>query len=443
MPLNHFNPADNRTIDVVFGVLPASTRSRRGMFVTATGGPGSSGLAAADSYTAAFDPRLPRRFDIVFFDQRGIASSGGLDCPGATSAYYLAEFLTGTPQQEAAARAVARAFAQDCVAEMGNPESLPYLGTAQAVEDLEQFRRVMKDDQFYLYGESYGTQFAQTYAAAHGDHLAGLFLDGTVDLTLDGFEFYQQQAKAFEDVLRMTLDACGDDPACAADMQGDPQAAYDQLAAELSRRPQRYAFPLPAGGTTRREMSLTDLTTIVGGQVYGESDRLLFIRSLAAYASRGDLVPLARLLYLDLGVDPQDLAPLSDSTYSEAMYFGVECQDYFYPGATPEAKASNYLAAGDSVEAALPRLSAFFYGDLVCAYWPHPADDPARPAPLAAQGITTFVLGATADPATPVGNGLAVYRRLSDGYLFTQQGGPHVNQLPAERPPAAPARERM
>jgi hypothetical protein len=36
------------------------------------------------------------------------------------------------------------------------------------------------------------------------------------------------------------------------------------------------------------------------------------------------------------------------------------------------------------------------------------------------------VLGATADPATPVSNGQAVFSRLSDGYLVTQEGGPHV-----------------
>lgn len=426
VPLDHFNPTDTRTLDVVFGVLPAAARNRRGMFVTATGGPGYSGLDAADSYTSGFDKRIPRRFDIVFFDQRGIANSGGLECPAATNVYYQADFQTSTPEQEAAAKQVAQTFAQDCVAEMGNPESLPYLGTAQAVEDLELFRQLMQDEKFWLYGESYGTQYAQTYAAVHGDRLNGLILDGTVDLTLDGFQFYRQQAQAFADVLGMTLAACADDPACLADMKGDPQAAYDQLARRLGRQPQTFRFPLPSGGTERRELTLTDLETVVGGQVYGESDRMLLNRALAAFANRGDLVPLARLLYVNLGVDPVTLETIPDPTYSEAMYYAVECQDYFYPGATPEEKADNYLRAGDAVEAALPRLASFFYGDLPCAYWPAPANDPARPAPLAAEGIPTFVLGATADPATPVGNGLAVYSRLSDGYLYTQQGGPHV-----------------
>ena len=77
MPLDHFNVADTRTIQVTFAVLPA-TGNRKGMFVTATGGPGTSGIAVADSYTAAFDPSISRRFDIVFFDQRGVALSGGL-----------------------------------------------------------------------------------------------------------------------------------------------------------------------------------------------------------------------------------------------------------------------------------------------------------------------------------------------------------------------------
>src|SRR5262245_27495852 len=74
VPLDHFDTRNRRTIDVVFAVLPA-TGQRKGMFVTATGGPGVSGLASKDSYTEAFDPSIRRRFDIVFFDQRGIGAS--------------------------------------------------------------------------------------------------------------------------------------------------------------------------------------------------------------------------------------------------------------------------------------------------------------------------------------------------------------------------------
>jgi hypothetical protein len=101
VPLDHFDTRNRRSIDVVFAVLPATCK-RKGMFVTATGGPGTSGLAAKDSYTAAFDPSIRKRFDIVFFDQRGVAASGGLTCPKAAATYYQAGARAETPVQEAA-----------------------------------------------------------------------------------------------------------------------------------------------------------------------------------------------------------------------------------------------------------------------------------------------------------------------------------------------------
>jgi pimeloyl-ACP methyl ester carboxylesterase len=425
MPLDHFNPSDPRTLQVTFAVLPA-TGNRKGMFVTATGGPGTAGIASADSYTAAFDPSIPRRFDIVFFDQRGVALSGDLTCPDAAAAYYQTDTRAVTPQQEAIVKDAARTFSQTCVSEMGNPNSLPYLGTQQAVEDLERFRQLMQDDKFWLYGESYGTQYVQTYAAAHGDHLVGLILDGTVDLTLSGLEFYAQQAQAFNDTLVATLHACNDDTTCATDMTGEAVTVYDRLAARLDRHALPFRFPLPLGGRANRDLTFADLEVAASGQLYSEGDRMLFNRALAAYASRDDVVPMARLLYLSLGLDPQTLDAVPDPSYSDAIYYAVECQDYGYPGATPAAKAENYLRAGDPIEAAVPHLASLFYGDLPCAYWPNATTNMTRPGPLTAAGIPTLVLGATADPATPVNNGISVYQHLQNGYLVTQQGGPHV-----------------
>jgi hypothetical protein len=49
-----------------------------------------------------------------------------------------------------------------------------------------------------------------------------------------------------------------------------------------------------------------------------------------------------------------------------------------------------------------------------------------RPTALAAEGISTLVLGATADPITPVEYGTNVFNALADGYLVTMEGGPHV-----------------
>lgn len=425
VPLDHFNPADTRTIPVTFAVLPAQ-RARLGMFVTVTGGPGTSGIYVADSYTSGFQKPLVNNFDIVFFDQRGVGLSGGLDCPEAATEYYSVDAQTETPEQRAAFAEAGATFAENCVQEMGNSELLPYLGTEQAIEDLEYFRTLMKDDKFWLYGESYGTQYAQTYAAKYGEHLNGLILDGTVDLTLTGFEYYAQQAQAFNDTLTATLEACDADPICMEDIGGSAVEAYDALAEALETGPIPYNFPLPAGGFEERFFTLTDLEVVAAGQVYGESDRMMFNRSLASSAAYEDLTPLARLLYLNLGVDPQTLDVIPDPSFSTGIFYAVECQDYGYPGSTPQERAENFFEAGEQVVPFIPRLGSLFYGDLPCAFWPNAADDLTRPEPFAAEGIPTLVLNAEADPATPIGNALSVYSRLENGFLIVQEGGPHV-----------------
>ena len=160
--------------------------------------------------------------------------------------------------------------------------------------------------------------------------------------------------------------------------------------------------------------------------MYGESDRMMFTRALAAYAANSDIVTLARLLYIDLALDPQTLDIIEDPSWSDAVFFGVECQDYGYPGSTPDEKAELYLDAADPFETSIPRLASIIYGDLPCAYWPGASSDLTRPGYLFAEGIPTLVLGSTADPATPVRHGVNVYQHLADGYLITTEGGPHV-----------------
>jgi pimeloyl-ACP methyl ester carboxylesterase len=423
MPLDHFDGADGRTIGVTFAILPA-TGDSKGAFVTATGGPGTAGIMSADSYTSALDPAIPEQFDIVFFDQRGVGMSGGLTCPEAALDLYRADADVATEAGKDLLAEAASTFATDCVGEMGNPESLPYLSTDQVVEDIEVFRQTFGFDEFVFYGESYGTQVAQTYAAAHGDQLDRLLLDGTVDLTLDGFTFYGQQATAFAQTLQSTFNACEADDLCVEDMVDDPETAYDALAALLSEGPVTVDFPLADGTTAERSFSLTDLEIVASGQMYAEDDRMLFNRALAAHAERGDLIPLLRLLYPNLGTDSQDESIIEDPSWSDAIYYGVECLDYTFAGDSPQDVVDSFFEAGAAYED--QRLGSIVYGDLPCAYWPNRNTNGDRPEPLSAEGIPTLVLGATADPATPFSNGVSVWSRLDDGFLLTQGGGPHV-----------------
>lgn len=429
VPLNHLTPDDGNTMEVTFAVLPAARPDlRKGIFVVATGGPGSSGIRSADYYTSGYDPSILDRFDIVFFDQRGMGFSGNLTCPQAAAAYYRPE-LPPTSHPAAYLKQVAQVFSEDCVHEMTNADLLTFLGTSQAMQDLEYFRQATGEEKVWLYGESYGSQLAQLYAEKYPDHLAGLILDGTVDMTLSGVEYYRQQAQGFNDILIGTIEACAEDPLClldASSFTGSFQIvqAYDSLLSRLAGSPEKYAFPLPGGGYEERLFTFSDLEFVAPSQLYGEGDRMLLMRAMIKWTRDGDIVPLARLLYLNLSLNPQTLAAIPDDSYSDAVYYAVECQDYGYPGNSPEEKANNYLAAADLIT--LPRFKSIIYGDLPCAYWPAAVSDPTRPAPTRAERVPVLILGATADPVTPIGNGMSVFQNLSNGFMITTNGGSHV-----------------
>ena len=168
VPRDHF-ASGGPTLDVTFALHRATAKTRKGVFVTVTGGPGTSGIAAADSYTEALDPRIVRDYDIVFFDQRGIGQSLPFQCPDASLAFSRRRTCRrSTRRARAPTPTTRRATPRTASPRAGiDPGLLPFLATRQAVEDLEAFRVLAQGRQLDLYGESYGTQYAQTYAAAH------------------------------------------------------------------------------------------------------------------------------------------------------------------------------------------------------------------------------------------------------------------------------------
>ena len=427
VPRDHF-AATGPTWEVTFGIRRA-TKAAKGVFVTITGGPGSSGIASADSYTSSFDPSITANYDIVFLDQRGVGLSHPIQCPTASATYYAGTADPNVPADRPAAGLAAQAYATNCLAEAkADPTDLPFYSTRQAVEDLEAVRQYLNVDRLYLHGESYGTQYVQTYAAAHPARVAALFVDGPVDLTVDGPTYNAEAARAFDDALTATLADCSGHRSCAADLPSGPAAAaYDRIAGRLAGGPVTFRFPTASGRFVTRVLTLTDLQNAAANYLYSQFRRTLFQRALGAGA-RGDLVPLARLAYDSIGVDPETLAATADPAWSDAMYYAVECQDYaYYPGAgDPAARFAAWTAAGDAAGVGALRLGSTYYGDLPCLWWPAQPASAARPAPLTVTLYPIFVLTATLDPATPIANAMRIYGRASNAFFIVQTGGPHV-----------------
>ncbi len=427
VPRDHFT-AGGPTWDVEFAIRRA-TGKRVGTYVVITGGPGSSGIASADDYTSYYPASIPERFDIVFLDQRGIGRSHPIACPTATATFYGSTVNPADPAQATAAGDTARTYVSTCLSEAGSdPADLPFYSTRQAVEDLEAIREYLGVDAMHLYGESYGTQYVQTYATAHPDRIAALYLDGPVDLTLDGGEYYAEAARTFEDTLFATLNTCASSAACVRDFGGrNPVDVYRDLEIRAVGGGIPFAFPKGDGTTEARTITATALENAAVNYLYGPTGRFLLVRALAA-ASDGDLVPLARLSYAAISVDPDTLAVVPDPTYSDAMYYAVECQDYVYQAdkATDDERLAGFLGDARALGVASARFGGVYYDDMPCLYWPnHPASG-ARPAPIIDAPYPTVVLVATTDPITPVANAMRIANRLTDAHVVLQAGGPHV-----------------
>ena len=161
VPVDHFNPGMRMSLE--FAVHFAAEKSK-GILVYVVGGPGISGIEVADSYLSSYDNRLTNEMDIIFFDQRGVGPVSGLNCAAAQSVYDNAPM---SPDQPEASIKAARDFVEACMAAIEHADLLPYLGTEQAIRDLNAFRRKLGAPKVWLYGESYGTQFVQQYAALY------------------------------------------------------------------------------------------------------------------------------------------------------------------------------------------------------------------------------------------------------------------------------------
>ncbi len=418
VPRDHSANDPSQTIEVTFGVSLA-TGDSAGVLLFSVGGPGGSGLAVAGDYLAAFNPETIARLDIIFFDQRGTGPLTGIDCPLAQGVLDTADL----PPDERAIATV-QTYVTDCLAEMKHPEMLAYVDTEQAIRDAERFRELAGIERLWVYGESYGTQFAQQYATAFPQAVQGVILDGTVDLTLPLQAYYDSYARVSERILARVFSDCDALPACAADMGAPAAGVYDRLAATLAAAPATLAFPLGSGDYAERPLTAGMLEGNAFYALYGPDDRTTFLRALAA-AGQGDLIPMLRLSYVNLYIDSETGLGVPDPTWFGAAYYAVTCLDYDSGGGDPMADAGAVVAEAKEWAKGNRLVRAYFAERVVCALWPN-RGGPDRPAPFAGGDYPTIILNSDTDPITPASMAYAVADNARNTSLVVMQGGHHV-----------------
>src|SRR3954469_10187000 len=152
------HPATGK-VRVGFAFVPAADDGRPalGTYVPHEGGPGYSTTGTGASYAAMYGGLL-RRHNLLLVDQRGTGRSEAIDCPALQNlkiAYSVAAGRCGRSQ---------------------GPRSDDY-GSARSADDLAAVIRRLDVGQVDLYGDSYGTFFAQVFAGRHADQLRSIVVD--------------------------------------------------------------------------------------------------------------------------------------------------------------------------------------------------------------------------------------------------------------------------
>ncbi len=387
---------------VGFAFAPALDRGRPalGTYVPHEGGPGYSTTGTGSSYAAMYGPLL-KRHNLLLVDQRGTGRSTALDCPdlqNLTIAYSVA--------------------AGRCGRGLGD-RSDDYT-SARSADDLAAVIRRLGLGGVDLYGDSYGTFFAQVFAGRHPGLLRSIVLDSAYP-THGETAWYPTQGPAMRSSFAK---ACRRSPACRGHGPGF-LAAMRRVLHDVRRHPWHGVSHDGDGRRAHVTVNAMTLTTTAFGATYGPYAYRELTAALRS-ALRGDRAPLLRLVAEAEGGGTY-AGPVR--AYSEGLDAAVACHDYpqlFDMRAKPRTRLRQYRLALARRTAAYPHT----YGPFTvreyarsdwqeidwCTRWPRAAHDnpahPPRPRGGHYARVPTLVLSGELDSITTPAEGAMVARQF-------------------------------
>jgi pimeloyl-ACP methyl ester carboxylesterase len=421
------------TLAVSFEYYPhAGPGAALGTLVATEGGPGYPATESRDSYLALFAPLRDAR-DVLLMDNRGTGRSAAVDCAALQRAPALTIEAIGA-----------------CGEALGASASL--YSTAYAADDLAAILDALGVGTIDLYGDSYGTFFAQVFAVRHGTRLRSLILDGAYPLDAPELAWYGEYAKA----MRNKFDrACERSPACSA----VPGSSLEHIApalASLRARP----FQASAADADGRLRHFTASAGALATVMFGQAPAYATLRDTDAAArafAAGDHLPLLRLMAEALAATDSRDATHDPRKFSAGLAAAVTCHDtpqVLDMTLAPAARRSAFEAALAAREARHPDGYAPFsaaeylrmppdYSFLdECLDWPvadaaHPAGrvvPPGAPYP----DIPVLVISGELDDMTPAADAEKAARQFAHARHVVVGNGWHVNALPEARGSCAP-----
>ena len=418
VPLDYSSAASPR-IQLGFRWLPARNRPA-GTILAVEGGPGYASTGSEPEYLAMTGPLRASR-NLLLIDLRGTGTSTPVNCRGL---------------ERAGARQYGRRFNQlvaACGAQLNHTwryrgggwvHASDLFNSAYSARDVARVLHALRLPRVDLYGDSYGSWFAQVFASRYPGLLRSVTLDSTYQvLGLDPW-----YTTTVVTARRAFAQACQRSAACAAATRGGQAwARIGALLRRLARAPvsgRTTTVDGTPGRLTVTPLTLVNLVNNAGFDPVVDQDLDAAGRALLR---RGDAAPLLRLAALSLGYDDTN-EPLPG--FSDGLYFAVSCTDYvqlFDRSAPPAVRHRQYQAALRREPAgtfapfsvtqwtSMDQYTEAYSG---CLDWPTPTrlvPPITRRPPLVPARLPVLILSGSLDSLTP---------RLDGATLVARQMGP-------------------
>ncbi|MEI6622880.1 MAG: alpha/beta hydrolase [Actinomycetes bacterium] len=159
--------------------LPATGR-KKGSLIFNPGGPGGAGTSSIAGFAHLMPASILSRFDFVSWDPRGIGETQPAlqNCSGQFPVRPISGPVNWTTVRTASA---ATAAASNRICQQSNRRFINYLGTNNAVRDLDELRAALGDRKLTYWGMSYGTRIGYVYALNYPRRIRTMVLDGNID----------------------------------------------------------------------------------------------------------------------------------------------------------------------------------------------------------------------------------------------------------------------
>jgi len=436
VPLDYSAPGSPE-ISIAYRFYPAREPAgghAAGTVVPVEGGPGYPSIESVSyeddgglaGYGAMYGALL-EHWNMLVVDNRGTGESTPIECPA------LQGFPGPTDSvafQLAAAGCAAQLDHRWRYADGRWVHASDLFTSAPAAEDMAAVIESLALGKVDLYGDSYGSFFAQAFASRYPQLLRSLTLDSTYP-TLHLEPWYRSSIQAMPEDFDL---ACSRWPACA---QAEPEPAWSrigELAARLRVTPIEGVVPGPEGALEKASMNSVGLVNLLSDaagdpRIYRGLDA-----AARALLQAGDPAPLLRLYQQRLDEDEAYFEePVSE--YSVGLYLAVSCLDYpqlFQMSALPPQRRAQLAAA----EAALApgAFSPFSTAEWLqqdqnteaytaCLDWPRPthAQPPVTASPpLLPASLPVLVLGGELDTWTPPAEVPTVLAQLGGHARFVE-----------------------